>query len=49
MPHVGDNIGIALHEHPMLEPGTPDELQAGMILSIEPLTITESGIFHVRT
>lgn len=48
MPHVGHSIGLSIHEMPMLSPKTTAELRAGMVMAIEPITITSDGIFHVE-
>jgi Xaa-Pro aminopeptidase len=48
MPHVGHSIGLSIHEEPMLSPMTTAELQEGMVLAVEPITITDDGIFHVE-
>lgn len=48
MPHVGHSIGLSIHEMPMLSPTTNTELRAGMVMAIEPITITRDGIFHVE-
>ncbi len=42
MPHIGHGMGIGLHEFPMLEPGNDTQLQAGMVLNIEPMVVLES-------
>ncbi len=42
VPHIGHSLGIALHEYPMIEPGNSTELQAGMVINIEPYYV-ESG------
>lgn len=48
-PHIGHGIGIMVHEWPMLEPNCTAELEAGMIICVEPF-IQESGIgaFHIE-
>jgi Xaa-Pro aminopeptidase len=48
VPHIGHNIGIVLHEDPMLSPFGQDELQAGMVLAVEPITRSEGMIFHIE-
>jgi Xaa-Pro aminopeptidase len=48
MPHVGHGIGVSVHELPMLNPGTTQELRPGMVLAVEPITHTADGIFHVE-
>jgi Xaa-Pro dipeptidase len=47
-PHIGHGIGISIHEHPMLNPQTTQELQPGMVLSIEPVLMGEDGIYHIE-
>lgn len=47
-PHIGHNIGISIHENPMLNPVTTAELQPGMVLAIEPITFLDGFIFHVE-
>lgn len=42
MPHIGHGMGIGLHEFPMLEPGNDTQLQAGMVLNIEPMVVLEA-------
>jgi Xaa-Pro aminopeptidase len=46
MPHIGHNIGIFIHENPMLNPLTPDELRPGMVMAIEPITVQDGYIYH---
>lgn len=35
-PHIGHSLGIGLHEYPMINPFTHEELQPGMTMAIEP-------------
>lgn len=35
-PHIGHSLGIGLHEYPMINPYTHEELQPGMTMAIEP-------------
>ena len=46
MPHIGHNIGVFIHEEPMLSPRTQDELRPGMVMAIEPITLLDGYIFH---
>jgi Xaa-Pro aminopeptidase len=46
MPHIGHNIGVFIHEHPMLNPLTADVLEPGMVLAIEPITVVDGYIYH---
>ena len=48
MPHVGHGIGISVHEPPMLSPQSGQELLAGMVLAIEPITVGHDGIYHIE-
>jgi Xaa-Pro dipeptidase len=48
MPHVGHGIGVSVHEMPMLNPQTTQELLPGMVLAVEPITHGPGGIFHVE-
>jgi Xaa-Pro aminopeptidase len=49
MPHIGHGLGIGLHEYPMIEPGNTIELQAGMVINIEPLYLDKNvGCFHIE-
>lgn len=48
MPHIGHNIGVFIHEHPMLNPQTTAELQPGMVMAIEPITVQDGVIYHVE-
>jgi Xaa-Pro aminopeptidase len=47
-PHIGHGIGISIHEHPMLNPQTTQELEPGMILSVEPVLMGPDGIYHIE-
>jgi Xaa-Pro aminopeptidase len=48
-PHVGHSLGLGLHEQPMLHPDNHTPLQAGMVLSIEPIAVLSDGaILHVE-
>ena len=41
MPHIGNGMGIAVHEFPMLQPRCDIRLQVGMVLNIEPMVVLE--------
>ena len=43
MPHVGHSFGIELHENPMLRPGDKTKLKLGMVINVEPLSLSFSG------
>jgi len=48
-PHIGHGLGIAIHEHPMLNPQTTEELQPGMVMSVEPIVKDDEGlIYHLE-
>ena len=49
MAHIGHGIGLALHEHPMLNPANDQELLPGMVLCIEPAHL-DQGVagYHVE-
>jgi Xaa-Pro aminopeptidase len=40
-------VGIDIHEHPRVGPGTKDKLEAGMVITVEP-GIYLPGKFGVR-
>jgi Xaa-Pro aminopeptidase len=46
--HIGHGIGLGLHEFPMLNPLTSQELLPGMVLCIEPLHFDDEGLFHIE-
>jgi Xaa-Pro dipeptidase len=50
MPHIGHSMGVELHEHPILNPQTTDELVPGMILNVEPIALDhEDGVgYHIE-
>jgi Xaa-Pro dipeptidase len=48
MPHMGHNIGVFIHEAPMLNPLTTDELRPGMVLAIEPIHREDGFIYHLE-
>lgn len=50
MPHIGHSMGVDLHEHPILNPQTPDELVPGMIVNVEPIALdVEDGAgYHIE-
>jgi Xaa-Pro aminopeptidase len=48
MPHVGHSIGGSVHEQPMLHPFDQTELEAGMVLMLEPPIITSDGLYHTE-
>src|SRR5260221_986080 len=47
-PHIGHNMGVVIHEKPMLNPQTTLELQAGMVLAIEPIHVMDGFIYHIE-
>lgn len=47
-PHIGHNMGVFIHEKPMLNPQTTLELQAGMVLAIEPVLVDDGFIYHIE-
>lgn len=47
-PHIGHNIGISVHENPMLNPQTTEELRPGMVMAIEPVHIRDGFIYHIE-
>lgn len=47
-PHIGHGVGLGLHEHPMIAPGTKEILQPGMCLCIEP-NLTVPGVEKYHT
>lgn len=48
MPHIGHSIGLDLHEHPMIHPGNDDQIEAGMVLMLEPVAFTAENFFHTE-
>jgi Xaa-Pro dipeptidase len=48
MPHIGHNIGVFIHEQPMLTPTTTAILEPGMVMAIEPITLHDGYILHVE-
>ena len=49
MAHIGHGLGLGLHEHPMLKPGTDELLAPGMVLCIEPAHLgPEAAGYHVE-
>lgn len=48
-PHIGHNIGIGLHEHPLIRPGDDSPLQPGMVICLEPAhTIPNVERYHME-
>lgn len=47
-PHIGHNMGVFIHEKPMLNPQTTIELQPGMVLAIEPIHVQDGFIYHIE-
>src|SRR5262249_28263694 len=45
---VGHGIGVDLHEPPYLAPMTEDELEAGMVLGVEPLVYRSGHGFGMQ-
>lgn len=48
MPHIGHSIGIDIHEYPMLNPQTPEELQPDMMFAVEPVHRGAEGLYHIE-
>jgi len=48
MPHVGHSIGHSVHENPMLHPFDSTELEAGMVMMLEPMLLGKDGIYHTE-
>jgi Xaa-Pro aminopeptidase len=48
MPHIGHSIGIDIHEYPMLNPQTQEELQANMMFAVEPVHRGNEGLYHIE-
>jgi Xaa-Pro aminopeptidase len=50
MPHIGHSMGVELHEHPILNPQTTDELRPGMIVNVEPIALDrDDGVgYHIE-
>lgn len=48
-PHIGHNMGIGLHEHPMVSPEDKKSLQENMIINLEPFYRSPDGYgYHVE-
>ncbi len=48
-PHIGHNIGIGLHEHPLIRPGDDSPLMPGMVVCLEPAhTIPNVERYHME-
>lgn len=48
-PHIGHNIGIGIHEHPLIRPGDDSPLQPGMVICVEPAqTLPDLGRYHME-
>jgi len=48
-PHIGHNMGIGLHEHPMVSPEDKKPLQENMIINLEPFYRSPDGYgYHVE-
>lgn len=48
MPHIGHSIGIDIHEYPMLNPQTTEELQPNMMFAVEPVHRGTEGLYHIE-
>ena len=48
MPHIGHSIGIDIHEYPMLNPQTTEELQPDMMFAVEPVHRGAEGLYHIE-
>jgi len=48
MPHIGHSIGIDIHEYPMLNPQTTEELQPDMMFAVEPVHRGADGLYHIE-
>ena len=50
MPHIGHSMGVDLHEHPILNPQTTDELVPGMIVNVEPIALDrpDGAGYHIE-
>lgn len=47
--HVGHSTGILLHENPRLQPIETTELEAGMVIAVEPLAAEPGfGVYHIE-
>jgi Xaa-Pro aminopeptidase len=47
-PHIGHNIGLSIHETPMLNPQTTQQLMPGMVVSVEPIHFHDDFIYHIE-
>jgi Xaa-Pro aminopeptidase len=48
-PHIGHNMGIGLHEHPMVSPEDKKPLEENMIINLEPFYRSPDGYgYHVE-
>ena len=48
-PHVGHSTGILLHENPRLQPTETAELEAGMVIAVEPTGSDPGfGVYHIE-
>lgn len=43
---IGHSLGVVLHEHPVINAKTEQELQPGMLLAIEPAVRTDDGVTY---
>jgi Xaa-Pro aminopeptidase len=48
MPHIGHSIGIDIHEYPMLNPQTDEQLQPNMMFAVEPVHRGAEGLYHIE-
>jgi Xaa-Pro aminopeptidase len=48
MPHIGHSIGIDIHEYPMLNPQTTEELRPDMMFAVEPVHRATEGLYHIE-
>lgn len=48
-PHIGHNLGIGIHEHPLMRPGDRSPIEVGMCLAVEPAqTLPDVERYHME-
>ncbi len=48
MPHIGHGLGIGLHEVPIINPLNQSEVQANMVLNVEPIVFFDGFGYHIE-